>query len=428
VVFLMDYDYVNFFYNNIMETSEWIYDNVLILHDRPWKSRCYVLPIMGLSKVDYADEFFIVEVNPKRSKGRLDLNLTCTASYEPVTRITFNAEVVSNLLGEKHDVKKLAPIEVKGLGVAPVTGSAGFDAPNEDPLLINIEAYIQTPDGNFVTKQFQYFHVGDYRLKDNLKIDLKSPVALLDRPLQKPFIPVPKEGLTVNRKDNNYFAVLGNLGKRLQLREGIRLAGRLNETTDIGYGPGFAASSTGLTDFPYDYERLFDYRAVIFHNTEPETIRRVGASILTNYLACGGGLVLTGGDSAFITELANPAHEINNYFPIKPKADNLRQTTLQLNSAAADHPIFQGIDLSNLPYEYFVHDVELKPDLPSKVLMKVGDKPFIVELTRGDQRTICVLCVPLGDEAENPGKPAFWRWDQWKKLMANIVKYSGHVI
>ena len=428
VVFLVDYDYINFLYNNHTRTVEWIYDNVLILNERPWKSRVYVLPTMGLSKVDYANEYFIVEVNPKRTKERVDISYNVTASYEPVKKITFTTEVVSNLLGDVKDRKsrRLEPVELQGLGVAPVLGSAGFDTPEEDPLILNVKAHIELPDGTKTVKEFQYFHVGEYKFKDNIRVDMKTPVALLDRPLQKPFIPVPKEGLVINRKDNNYFAVMGNLGRRLQLRESIRLAGKLSEETDIGYTPGWNVASSGLTDFPYDYERLFGYRAMIFHNTEPETIRRVGASILTNYLKAGGGLVLTGGPSAFCTELTKPAHEINDYFPVKAKHGNIHQETLQLNNPMKDHPIFKGIDLANLPYAYFVHDLELKPDLPSKVLMKVGDKPFIIELTRGEQRTICVLSVPFGDEAENVGKPAYWQWDQWQKLMANIVKYAGH--
>ena len=425
IVYLMDYDYINFLYNCGTGTAEWIYDNVLILNDRPWKSRCYILPVMGLSKVDYANEYFIVEVAPKRTKGRMDITYNVTASYEPVKRVTFNTEIVSNLLGEKKKAK-LDPIEVQGLGVAPVIGTAGFDAPDEDPLLLNVTAFVELADGSIQKKEFQYFHVGEYRLKDNIRIDLVTPVVQLERPVQKPFVPVPKEGMTVNRKDNNYFAVLGNLGTRLKLREAVRAAGKMSEETDIGYTPGWNVSQSGLTDFPYDYTRLFEYRSILFHNTEPETIRRVGASILVNYLTRGGGLVLTGGDSAFTTELSSPVHDINNYIPVKAKGNNLAKTTLQLNSPVADHPIFKGIDLSKLPYAYFVHDLELKPDLPSKVLMKVGDKPFIIELTRGDQRTICVLSAPFGDEGVNAGKPAYWSWDQWEKLMSNIMKYTGH--
>ena len=68
----------------------------------------------------------------------------------------------------------------------------------------------------------------------------------------------------------------------------------------------------------------------------------------------------------------------------------------------------------------------MKSDLPCKVLLKAGDKPFIVELTRGDQRTIAVLCAPFGDEAENAGKTPYWKWSQWEKLFANVVKYTGH--
>ena len=49
VVYLMDYDYLSFLYNNGPNTSEWIYDNLLVLKGKPLKTRIYVIPTMGLS-------------------------------------------------------------------------------------------------------------------------------------------------------------------------------------------------------------------------------------------------------------------------------------------------------------------------------------------------------------------------------------------
>ena len=59
--------------------------------------------------------------------------------------------------------------------------------------------------------------------------------------------------------------------------------------------------------------------------------------------------------------------------------------------------------------------------------MKIGDDPFIIETSAGgDQRTIVIMAVPFGDAAEFPGKIPVQQWDQWKKLLANIVQYAGH--
>ena len=135
---------------------------------------------------------------------------------------------------------------------------------------------------------------------------------------------------------------------------------------------------------------------------------------------------MTGGDSAFRAEWNDPKHEFDDYVPFKIKQFNMKKGVHQLNSPVADHPIFKGIDLTNLPFTLYYHDLELKPNLPSKILMKVGERPFIVELTRGEQRTITVLCCPFGDPAESPGKVPYWKWPEWEKLFANIVRYAGH--
>jgi hypothetical protein len=109
-----------------------------------------------------------------------------------------------------------------------------------------------------------------------------------------------------------------------------------------------------------------------------------------------------------------------------PKEDNLYKGALQFNSPAPDHPIFRDLNLTDLPYAFWTHDVALKPDLPAKVLLKVGDRPFIVELSRGEQRTLVVLAAPFGGKAEFPGKVPFWEWAEWPKLFANVVRYAGH--
>jgi uncharacterized membrane protein len=429
IVYLMDYDYLNFVYNCGTGTEEWVYDNVLVLKDRPWKSRVYVLPVIGLSKVDYADPWFIIEVNGKRSKGSLDFHYLVTASYEKVSKITFNTTAEYDHLTEQTKSRKLDPVTVEGLGVEPVEGVLTMADPPADPVLLTLKAYVELPDGKLKEKEFQYFHLGEYKFGDNIRQDLHTPVAALKRALQNPYIPVPKEDAKVNRQEFHVFAMLGNHSTHLKLREAIRgIEGLKLGEHDFGYTPGWVVSQNGLTDFPYDYERLFNYRVVIFANCETTLPRRVGSSIMANYLKRGGGLVLTGGDSAFRVEWRDPAHEFDSYVPVKPNGASIRRGVLRLNSPVAEHPIFKGVDLSNLPYTYYYHDLELKPDLPSKVLMKVGDKPFIVELTRGEQRTMAVLCMPFGDPDNHPNEPPYWAWSEWQKLFANVVRYAGHAL
>jgi hypothetical protein len=429
----MDYDYLQFLYNCGTGTSEWVHDNVLIPPDRPWKGRTYILPVVGLERVDFASEHFIIAIHPRRDKGQLELVYQVTASYEPVKRITFNTELgYDHYLGEgipdAPKTRKVDPVTVEGLGVAPVEGRIVVNDPPADPLVLTIKAHIELPDGKLVTRQFQAFHIGEYKFGDNKRQDMVTPVALLERPVMKPWVPAPAAGQQVNRQDWQVFALLGNHARRLQLREALRaMPGvTLAEEEDIGYTPGFQAYSLGLTDYPYDYSRLFNYRVFLWHNCRLDVARMVGASVLAGYCANGGGLVMTGGDNAFAWEFSEPDNPLNRFIPIAPKPDNLYHGALQLTGAVADHPIFRGVDLSNLPWAFWTHDVALKPDLPGKVLLRVGDRPFVVELSQGEQRTMVVLAAPFGDPAEFAGRTPFWQWPGWPQLFTNIVRYAGH--
>ncbi|MCG2660964.1 MAG: ThuA domain-containing protein [Kiritimatiellae bacterium] len=438
LVYLMDYDYLNFLYNCGTATDEWVYDNVLITRERPWKGRTYILPLVGLSKVDFANEHFILAIDLRREGGRLELVYQVVASYEPVKRITFNTELGFGY-GENEDAtgstvagggktRKLDPADVEKLGVAPVEARVLVENPPIDPLLLTIKAYIELPDGTLKTKQFQAFYAGEYKTGDNLGLKTGKPLVKLYRKPLAPFIPPVPGNLSVNRKKWKIFAMLGNHSRRLQLREILRTIAPLDDNNNIGYTPGWSAGSSqvGLTDFPYDYERLFGYRVFVWANCNPEVTRRIGVEVLARYLQAGGGLVLTGGDNGFMQEFVEPPSALNAYFPVQPLANNVRRGLRQLNAAATNHPIFKGLDLTNLPYAYYTHEVELKTNVVAKVLLRAGNRPFIVESSRDNQRTMVVLCAPFGDETEFSGKTPYWKWKEWPRLMANVVRYAGH--
>lgn len=428
VVYLMDYDYIQFLYNCGTTTSEWIYDNLLILMGRPVKTRIYILPTMGLEKVDHATEYFITQTKPSRVNGELRVQYKVTASYQKVRKLTFVPELVYNLMGGESERKRatLPPVEFTELGVEPQMRETVFKEPCNDPVIIRTTAFMEMADGTQQQRVFEYFHIGDYSLGKNVQKDMHTPVARLDKRAQNPFIPVPAENLTVNRKDFKVFAILGANSRVLGLEDSLRAVPNLS--LDVGYHPGFEVFQTGLTDFPYDYDRLFDYRVMVLNNALFDMARFVGMSIFANYLDRGGGLVYGGGENVLGLTKSNTNHPIYRYLPVEMKSRILKET-VQLNSPVKEHPIFTGVNLDNLPYTYFHQNVKVRPDAPGevKVLLKAGDQPFIVVCEqKTGQRTVVVLGLPFGDPAENPGKPAFYAWPEWKKLYANLVRYAAH--
>ena len=426
VVYLMDYDYLYFLYNCGINTTEWVYDNLLVPPGRPVKTKIYIIPIMGLEQVDHATEYFITQLRPIREKDRLRLQYKATSSYKKARRVTFVPELYTGLLDPKPRQVTLGTLEFAELGLEPTTREAVFDGQSTDPLKIRTTAFIDLADGTQVKQVFEHFHVGEYDMGRNVRRDMKTPVVTLMKPLKNPRIPAVPPTLAVNRKDFNVFAVLGNNSRLLHLEQALRSIPKVD--LQVGYHPGFVVYRTGLTDFPYDYDRLFNFRVVVFNNALFDPARYVGMVILNNYLKRGGGLVFGGGEHVFGLCPYNDTHPIYDFLPFA-KGTVVKKGTVRLNSPVTSHPIFTGIDLSNLPYQYYVQKLTLKTDRPAKpkVLMKVGDDPFIVEYSpvKG-QRTMIVLAVPLGDKSLNPGKPPLAEWSQWPKLYANIVRYAGH--
>jgi len=427
LVYLMEYDYLSFLYNCGTSTTEWVYDNLLVLRDKPVKTKIYVLPIMGLEKVDHATEYFIVQVKPRREEDELRIEYKLTASYKKARRVTFVPELIYDLLAPQQKSATLKSIQFTDLGIEPLARETTFKGAAGDPVKIRTTAFVELADGRQVERTFEYFHVGDYSLGANVRKDLKTPVCLLEKERQRPAIPVPSEDVAVNRKDFRVFALMGANSRLLNLEEAIESIPQVQ--MDVGYHPGFLVDRTGLTDFPYDYERLFNYRVLVFNNAVFDTARLVGMSILANYLERGGGLVFGGGDNVFGLTATDTEHPLNDYMPIE--SSRIRKRTARLNSPAKEHPIFRDIDLSDLPYLYYVQEVEFKDDLPArpKVLLKVGRQPFIIEYDAGKGlRVMMVLGLPYGDPAENPGKPPLYDWPQWQKLYANIVRYAAYAL
>lgn len=428
VVYLMDYDYLRFLYNCGTATTEWVYDNLLILRNRPVKTRIYILPTMGLEKVDHATEYFIAQVKPVRANGELRIQYKLTASYNPVRKITLVPELVYNLGGSEAERKRatLPAVTYTELGVEPQLREAQFTGVAADPVIVRTTAFIDLADGTQQQRVFEYFHIGDYSLGRNVRKDLTTPMAKLDRRTQNPFIPVPAENLAVNRKDFRVFAVMGANSRVLGLEEALRSIPNIQ--LEVGYHPGFEVYQTGLTDFPYDYDRLFNYRVMVLNNSIFDMARFVGMSILTNWLDRGGGLVYGGGENVLGLTPLNAAHPVYKYLPAELHSRIVKQT-VQLNSPVKEHPVFKGVNLENLPYTYFLQQATVRKDGvgETKVLLQAGDQPFIVASeSKTGQRTVLVLGVPLGDKADNPGKPVFYEWSEWKKLYANLVRYAAH--
>lgn len=236
-------------------------------------------------------------------------------------------------------------------------------------------------------------------------------------------MPPPPTNIAINRDEFNVFGVFGLGSTRMGVVEAIKDSSS-GMRLDAGYCTGNDHWGYGLSDFPYDYNRLYNYRTLVIANANWSEVRSIGASVLLPWLKQKGGLVLSGGEHAFAMEL--PGHEINRFLPIVPRKKNLVEDPQRLEKPSdPTHPIFAGIDWSEMPGQVYCHDIKVKEGIDAKILMRIGPYPFIVEYPQPNgQVTIAVMNNHFGTD-EQLGYTHLMNWSEWPKLYANIVRYAG---
>lgn len=396
IVYLMDPQYLQCIYNCGNSTCEWFGDNMLITRKRPIDTRVYILPVIGIDRVHFADPHMILRLTPKvraegEKAGTMDLKFSVLPSYRQVRRIVFDVWATYGLHERQPKKVKLdGRPTVRNLRVeSPRPASATVRRPDgvaiakDTPLLFDVTANIELLDeqGRLVTKKrsFQYFHLGAYPTGKNLHLQGREPLAVMDRVDIRPWIPSPPSDLVVDRSQFKIFTLVGPHGWHYRIPHAIaqiRAGGKpasWDKDADAGYSVGFPASQTGLSNFPYDYERLFGFRVFINCNTQTNVTRLVGQSILANYIRGGGGYVSFGGEAAYCAP-APEGHQLTMYDPVEFRGRSIVMAepsqAARLRVVAPKHPVFKGVPVENLPYAYSWHDLKVKT---------ATDKPFLYD-------------------------------------------------
>ena len=397
IVYLMDPAYLQSLYNCGNSTVEWFGDNMLVTRERPLRTRVYILPVIGLAKVHFADPHMILQLTPKvitegPDAGAFEVDYAVCPSYRKVKTITFETTATYGLHERRHEKVRMldpqpvvrnlrveSPRHAKGLIKRP----DGVAIDEKTPLLLDIVAHVEVMEADNKLKtrniKFQYFHLGAYPTKKNEHLQGGEPLASMDRVEIRPWIPAPDPEMQINNKDFNVFLLMGPHGRHYRLYgalDKVATAGGAKAAwdpkDDIGYSIGFPANKDGLTSFPYDFGRLFNHRGMVNCNSQTDITRLVGQSILSAFFQRGGGYVTFGGESAYAVG-APEGHPLNAFDPAVYASPAITVPedgkAGQLRVTAPEHPIFKGngkqakaIDLGRLPQALSWHRNGLKKE------------------------------------------------------------------
>jgi hypothetical protein len=151
------------------------------------------------------------------------------------------------------------------------------------------------------------------------------------------------------------------------------------------------------------------------HSIIPEVTQK---AIIAN-VRSGMRLVVFGGLYAFGKGYYEQAY-LSEFLPVEIKGPwEVKKLSLPLLVTPVSGA-FGKMDWKNPPAVEYIHDLKLKKG--AEILLKAGEKPLLVRSKLGKGEILIFLGAPCGVSPRKSRNPLFWKWNQWRKLVSEIVK------
>jgi uncharacterized membrane protein len=194
---------------------------------------------------------------------------------------------------------------------------------------------------------------------------------------------------------------------------------------------GFA---TWLKGFPDKKADLISHQVLILANIPADSFatnaKGRSDSWIEEFLAQGGGVFVLGGNYSLGTggnkggksfgDIKGTACE--RFLPADIHENDIvleKQNKPVVLQASGKHPILEGVDWSKRPVTMFYHEVA--PRAGAEVLVKAGEAPVLIAGTYQGGRIVLWTATLHGEPPE--GDLAYWRWEDWPKLVRNIAAW-----
>lgn len=172
---------------------------------------------------------------------------------------------------------------------------------------------------------------------------------------------------------------------------------------------------------PVDYDQLAAHDVAIIAGVDLASIGPGGKRLLRDYLRGGGGMLVLGGKVGYACG-GWRGSELEQFLPIRlGNANNdLDRMSDGFLTPGESHWITQGLDLSRKPKAEYVNTISGAKE-GAKVILKAGERPFLVVWERDGHRVACLLGTPYGAASEN-----YFGWSEWPVLVKRTLLWLGH--
>lgn len=385
-------------------------------------SRTYqveLIPVVGLDRVLSAGPEAVLSYGIKPAAGgKGQLEFRAVRAAQAVSELALDVTLVSGM--EPTQQVKAGRVSFGALSDRAEAKPLDYTGAPPDPIVIRVAIGGKHADGSAFSGQAEDFFPGSYKWADNIQTDMRTPVYQAERPAQVLKLAKP-EKLVVTRPYNDHYLYFQGLhDEDYNLAAAVHLTGWEQQSDLINYS--WDSSWYGaLSDFPYDYDKLLSYHAVILGGASRSGLKAIGLEMLHDYLLAGGGVLVLGSHGAYgKSQLRGTA--LGDALPVEipDTRFSLQATGGQPVSFGPERPEFLKYDhLSPQATCYFRQNVTVRPG--ARVVMQVGGQPFLVlgEYGPNQARIACLLGAPLG--APQAGQTPFWRDPGWILILRNTL-------
>ncbi|MHB9129457.1 MAG: hypothetical protein ACYDBB_00010 [Armatimonadota bacterium] len=382
-----------------------------------------LMPVVGMDKVMSVSPQLIAGYAIKTDNtggGKVDFSVVRSALA--VNDLTFDVTIAGAANGKETPAGK---IEFTALTDQPQVKSLTFTNAPLDPVVVRVKANGHTADGQAFTTTFEDYFNGVYSWGDNIQTDMRTPVYAAQRTPQKLTLSKPAQFRLRPEYGGQYLFFQGMFDEDYNIAAALHTA-NYAQKSDIIYYKYDGSWYGALSDFPYDYDKLFGYDCIVLGGISKSGLKPIGVEMLHDYLQAGGGLIVLGSHGAFGRSQLQGTN-FGDAFPVE-----FTGGVMDLK-ATGGKPVTFGPDTADfLKYHtlspqatcYFLHAATPKPG--AKVLMQVDGKPFMVAGEYGPKkaRIVCILGAPMGDPKK--GQIPFWRDAEWYLILRDAIWWASH--
>lgn len=414
LAFVMKYDELMFLYNCLGQfTSEWQYKAVGIPKGKAWKTDFVVVPIAGLSRVDYASRRLVAAVEPDDANGKLTVHLKLAAADTKLEDVTVSGDVLV-VRQPEYPPTSFTPQQIATIGAKPKVVTFQLPHAPSEPLALRFAVKGKAAGHDFEEPFETWYGAGYGR---NWQVD-GSPLYV---------IPSPERKVTFLKPD--VIEKVHNDNPRVLFCKGVYfdeyLPSNIFETNHAEVTSSYLTSGktwpVSLSYFPASYEELMALDVIALVNIDAVALGGFGQEMLKDFVTHGGTLIYAGDLWAYGQgNLGNgPLAELLPVtFPSDPDRNGLRylkdqSVRLKSHQGNASRPLSKNAVVAYAGDTFTVKD-------GAQVILTCVDAPVLVGWKVGEGRVFAITGTVLG-EAPN-GAVLFHRTPEWSDLMSKMLR------